>query len=120
MLEMNRGHARPFCAGFFLLFAVSLSAQSLVGSWVSNEPLLHDLKFILTFRETDYQIDCSLGQTIGTWWATSYTIYFTPTKIGINSGDVGKNDTWQYSFVNDDTFSLSSGPIKVKLFRKPG
>ena len=102
-----------------LLIAGSLSAQSLVGNWISTEPLLHDLKFILTFREADYEIDCSLGQTIGTWWATSDTIYFTPTKIGINSGDVGKNDTWQYSFINEESFYLSSGPIKVRLYRKP-
>jgi hypothetical protein len=116
---MMRGHARPLCAALLLLFAGSLSAQSLVGNWVSTEPLLQDLKFVLTFREADYEINCSLGQTIGTWWATGDTIHFTPTKIGINSGDAGKNDTWQYSFVNDDSFFLSSGPIKVRLVRKP-
>ena len=120
MRKAARVHARPLCGVLLLLLAGSLSAQSLVGSWVSNEPILINFKFVITFRDEEYQIDTSLGQTIGTYVASNDTIYFTPTRIGINSGDTGKNDTWQYSFINDDSFYLSSGPIKVRLFRKAG
>ena len=79
-----------------------------------------NFKFSLTFREVEYEVDCSLGQTIGIYSITDDTINFTPTKVGISSGDIGKNDTWQYTFVDDESFYLSSGPIKVRLFRKPG
>ncbi len=115
-----RAPVRSFCTSLLLLLAAGLSAQSLQGTWVSTEPILVNIKFSITFSEVDYEINCSLGQTIGTYITTADTIYFTPTKIGINSGDVGKNDTWQYSFVDDESFYLGSGPIKVRLFRKPG
>ncbi len=101
-----------------LLLSVHLPAQSLVGTWVSTEPILVDLKFSLTFGETDYKVDCSLGQTLGLWYATETQIHFTPTKVGINSGDVGKANVWDYRFSGEDTFQLSSGPISVRLFRK--
>lgn len=111
--------SRRFWTFLLLLLASGLSAQSVVGTWVSTEPILMNFKFSLTFREEEYEVDCSLGQTIGTYSITDDTINFTPTKIGISSGDIGKNDTWQYNFVDDESFDLSSGPIKVRLFRKP-
>ena len=116
-----------------LLLTVRLAAQSapdiagpaapppgpsLVGTWVSTEPILVNFKFSLTFRESEYQVDCSLGQTLGLWYATATQIYFTPTKVGINSGDVGKANIWDYRFVDEDAFQLSSGPISVRLFRR--
>ena len=91
---------------------------SLVGTWVSTEPILVNFKFSLTFRESEYQVDCSLGQTLGLWYATPTQIHFTPTKVGINSGDVGKANIWDYRFVDEDAFQLSSGPISVRLFRR--
>jgi len=91
---------------------------SLVGTWVSTEPILLNLKFALTFRESEYQVDCTLGQTLGLWYATPTQIHFTPTHVGINSGDVGKANVWDYRFVDDNAFQLSSGPISVRLFRK--
>jgi hypothetical protein len=106
-------------AAALLLLAAHAHAQSLLGTWVSDEPILVNFKFSITFNQDEYIVDCTLGQTIGKYSVTTDTIYFTPTKVGINSGDVGKNDTWQYSFVNDASFDLSSGPIKVRLFRKP-
>jgi len=93
-------------------------APSLVGTWFSTEPILVNFKFSLTFRESEYQVDCSLGQTLGLWYATATQIYFTPTKVGINSGDVGKANIWDYRFVDEDAFQLSSGPISVRLFRR--
>jgi hypothetical protein len=38
--------------------------------------------------------------------------------VGINSGDVGSANIWDYKFVNGDTFQLSAGPISVRLYRK--
>lgn len=104
--------------GCFLLVAAGLGAQSLVGTWVSTEPILVNIKFSLTFSAEGYLIDCTLGQTIGTYFQTTDKIYFTPTKVGINSGDIGKNDIWTYLFMDADTFTLSSGPISVRLFRR--
>jgi hypothetical protein len=101
-----------------LLLSGWLSAQSLVGTWVSTEPILVNLHFSLTFRESEYEVDCSLGQTLGTWYPTDTQIHFTPTHVGINSGDVGSANIWDYKFVNGDTFQLSAGPISVRLYRK--
>jgi hypothetical protein len=101
-----------------LLVAAGISAQSLVGTWVSTEPILVNLKFSLTFSEEDYLIDCTLGQTIGNWYQTSDRIHFTPTKVGINAGDVGKSDVWDYRFIDNDTFALSSGALSLRLFRR--
>jgi hypothetical protein len=109
---------RKVVLALYLLAAVGLGAQSLLGTWVSTEPILVNLKFSLTFSEDGYLIDCTLGQTIGTYVQSTEKIYFTPTKIGINAGDVGKNDTWNYHFIDADTFTLSSGAISVRLFRK--
>jgi len=103
-----------------LLVSGWLTAQSLVGTWVSTEPILVNLKFSLTFRESEYLVDCSLGQTLGTWYATPAQIHFTPTKVGINSGDVGTALIWDYRFANPDTFQLSAGWISVQLFRRKG
>jgi len=114
------GDMRKLLLRFFLLSVFSstcLSAQSLVGTWVSKESVLVSLKFSLTFYEHDYLISDSLGQTIGTYYCTSDKIYFTPTKVGIKGGDIGKNDTWDYSFIDEDSFYMSSGSIKVKLVR---
>jgi hypothetical protein len=119
MGKLLRARAVEFCAFLFLLAATALSAQSLLGTWVSTEPILVNLKFSLTFHDDDYEVDCSLGQTIGTYTVTKDKIFFTPTKIGINSGDIGKNDIWDYSFVDNESFYLSSGPIKLRLFRRP-
>jgi hypothetical protein len=95
-----------------------LTAQSLIGTWVSTEPILLNLKFSLTFQETEYLVDCTLGQTIGTYTASADRIFFTPVTIGINAGDVGKSDTWSYRFMDTDSFTLTSGAISVRLFRK--
>jgi len=119
MAKLMGAHSRGIWISLLLLVATGLQAQSLLGTWVSTEPILVTFKFSLTFREDEYQVDCSLGQTIGTYTVTGDTINFTPTKIGIDSGDIGKDDTWRYSFIDDDSFYLSSGPVKVKLFRKP-
>ena len=108
----------PAALAVLLLLSEHLPAQSLVGTWVSPEPILVNLKFSLTFSEADYQIDCSLGQTLGTWYATSTQIHFTPTHVGINSGDVGKANIWDYRFSGEDSFQLSSGPISVRMVRK--
>lgn len=119
MAKLIEAHFRGVWISLLLLAATALQAQSLLGTWVSAEPILVTFKFSLTFRESEYQVDCTLGQTIGTYTVTGDTINFTPTKIGIDSGDIGKNDTWQYSFIDEDSFFLSSGPVKVRLFRKP-
>ena len=109
----------PLLALLVLLLAPSvLPAQSLVGTWVSTEPILLTIKFSLTFSDAEYVIDCTLGQTVGTYIATEDQIVFTPVKVGINSGDVGKADTWTFRFVDADSFFLSSGAISVRLFRK--
>jgi len=102
----------------FLLVAAGLGAQELVGTWVSTEPILVNIKFSLTFSGQEYVIDCTLGQTIGTYFQTTDKIYFTPTKVGINSGDIGKSNIWTFHFIDEDTFTLSSGAISVRLFRK--
>ncbi len=94
------------------------SGASLFGTWYSTENILVHIKFSLTFTESEYVVDCTLGQTVGTWVASTDHIFFTPVKIGINAGDVGKSDTWTYRFVNEDSFVLASGPISVQLFRK--
>jgi hypothetical protein len=102
-----------------LLVSPLVHAQYLLGTWHSNEPLLISVKFSLQFRESEYQVDCTLGQTIGTYDARGDTIYFTPTKIGIDSGSVGKNDVWRYERIDENSFYLSSGWIRVKLMRIP-
>jgi hypothetical protein len=94
------------------------STDPLIGTWVSTEPILVHIKFSLTFEGPEYRVDCTLGQTIGTWVASQDHIFFTPVKVGINSGDVGKSDTWAYRFVDPDTVPLSCGPISVQLFRR--
>ena len=109
---------RFLVVGCLLLVSGWLGAQSLVGTWVSPEPILVNLHFSLTFQESDYEIDCTLGQTLGTWYATDTQIHFTPTHVGINSGDVGKSNIWHYKFANGDAFQLTSGPISVRLTRK--
>lgn len=108
----------------WLLAAPALGAQfvlpspTLVGTWVSTEPILEQIKFSLTFYDTDYLVDTTIGQTTGTYVATEEKIHFTPVKVGINSGDVGKSDTWSYRFTGADSFMLASGPISVQLFRR--
>jgi hypothetical protein len=94
------------------------TASALVGTWVSIEPILVNLKFSLTFTGTDYLVDCTLGQTTGVYTASEEKIFFTPLKVGINSGDVGKSNTWSYRFLDADSFQLTSGAISVRLFRK--
>ena len=125
---MNGSRLLPlllFCG--LLGTAAGLAAQSaespeigaaLVGTWVSTEPILVNFKFSLTFTGTDYRVDCSLGQTTGVYTASEDKIFFTPLKIGINSGDVGKVNTWSYSFWDADSFQLKSGAISVRLYRK--
>jgi hypothetical protein len=95
----------------------ALPAQSLEGTWVSAEPILVCLRFSLTFLESQYRIDCSMGQTLGTWFSTDTQIHFTPTSVGIHHR-VGKFDVWNYVFVDTDTFLLSTGPLSVRLTRK--
>jgi hypothetical protein len=80
---------RTIAMACVLLAAAGLSAQSLDGTWVSTEPLLLNLRFSMAF-----------------------------SRVGINSGDVGKSDSWDYHFINADTFTLSSGAISVRLFRR--
>ncbi|HET6451993.1 MAG TPA: hypothetical protein VFI08_11815 [Spirochaetia bacterium] len=94
------------------------AAAGLVGTWVSTEPILMNLKFSLTFTDTGYEVDCTLGQTTGVYTASDAQIFFTPLKVGINSGDVGKSDTWTYRFWNPDSFQLTSGPVSVRLYRR--
>jgi hypothetical protein len=77
-----------------------------------------NLKFSLTFHDSDYEVDCTLGTTLGRYFSTADRIYFTPTKVGINSGDVGKSNIWDYRFHTEDSFTLSSGPLSVRLYRK--
>jgi hypothetical protein len=117
-VESQRQGVRAVALGCFLLAAAVLSAQSLIGTWISPEPILMNLKFSLTFSEEEYLIDCTLGQTIGTWRQVANKIYFTPTSVGINSGDIGKSDTWDYSFTDSDSFNMSSGAISVRMTRK--
>ena len=123
---------RPFLAAALLLVSTVLAAQDststdatpdqpLVGTWVSTEPILENLKFSLTFLPSDYRIDCTLGQTLGTWYSSETQIYFTPTQVGISAskvGNVGSSDIWNYKFMGEDEFQLSSGPISVCLLRK--
>jgi hypothetical protein len=117
MMYLCRRMRLPAVLGFLFVSAL-LAAHPLVGTWVSREPILVNLRFSLTFRPSEYQVDCSLGQTLGLWYATVTQIHFTPTKVGINSGDVGSANIWDYRFVGPDTFQLSAGPISVRLFRK--
>ncbi len=93
-----------------------LSAQSLVGNWASPEPILVLVRFSLTFLESEYRIECSLGQTLGTWFSTDTEIHFTPTSVGINNS-VGKFDVWNYKFVDEDNLILSTGLLWVRLTR---
>jgi hypothetical protein len=110
---------RTIAIACLLLVAAGLSAQSLDGTWVSTEPILLNLKFSMAFSEPDsYLIDCTLGKTIGTYYTTLDRIHFTPTTVGINSGDAGKSDTWAYHFIDADTFTLSSGAVSVRLLRR--
>ena len=94
-----------------------LAAPSLVGTWVSPEPILVYVQFGLTFFESEYRIECSLGQTLGTWFSADAQIHFTPTSVGINHS-VGKFDVWNYKFVDEDTLVLSTGFLAVRLTRR--
>jgi len=106
------------CLLFLSVFSSAcVSAQSLVGTWESTEQTLVSLKFSLTFYEKDYLIDTSFGQTIGTYYCTADKIYFSPTKAGINGGDIGRNDVWGYRFLDEDSFSMNSGVITIRLVR---
>ena len=115
---------KAFLVAFTLLVAVALrapavlTAQALIGTWVSLEPILVNVKFSLTFYETEYVVDCTLGETIGTYTASEDKIFFTPTKVGINAGDLGKSDTWSYRFSDADSFILSTTAIAVRMVRK--
>ena len=100
-----------------LLISQIAHSQSFLGAWHSTDALLISLKFSLTFYETEYQVDCTLGQTIGTYDIQDDKIHFTPTKIGIDSGEAGKRNVWTYERIDDDSFNLTSGPIKVKFVR---
>jgi hypothetical protein len=108
--------------GLLILFSFFLSqgifAQSLVGSWVSDQPLLSLVRFSLTFSsDMTYRIDCSLGQATGTYTYTDNTITFTPIKSGINAGSVGALQIFPYRFLNDSTLFLDEKGTEVKLTR---
>ena len=63
----------------FFLFSQAIYAQSLVGTWESNHPLLRMVHFSITFgSDMTYKIDCALGHTTGTYTVTEDTIYFSP------------------------------------------
>ena len=93
-----------------------LAAQSLEGTWVSSEPILACVRFSLTFLRSEYRIDCSLGQTLGTWLSTDREVHFTPTMVGIRA-NVGGFNVWSYTFMDQDTLRLSAGPVSVRLTR---
>lgn len=106
------------CAAACLVVAPTvLPAQSLAGTWVSREPILVCIGFSLTLLQSEYRIDCSLGQTQGTWSSTDTQIHFTPTRAGIKNS-VGGFDVWNYAFVDEDTVVLSTGPWSARLTRK--
>ena len=120
MSQLFRKHHVELFSFFLFFAAAGLSAQSLVGTWVPTEPILVNIKLSLTFTDSGYQVDCSLGETVGVYSVTNEKIYFKPTHIGISSGEAGKNEIWDYNFVDDQSFYLRSGPIKVRFLRQPG
>ncbi len=105
----------------FLLFLLSqgIDAQSLVGTWESNHPLLRMVHFTLTFgSDMTYKIDCSLGQTTGTYTLTETTIHFTPLKSGISAGNVGSVQVYPYVFVDENTLSMDENGTRIELTRR--
>jgi hypothetical protein len=103
---------------FSIFLSQALSGQSLVGTWISNALLLKTVGFHLTFRsDMTYEIDCSLGKTIGNYACTEDKIIFTPTSAGISAGSAGDTQVYYYTFVDDGDLYLHANGIKVKLTR---
>ena len=101
------------------LLSQGIFAQSLVGSWVSDQPLLSLVRFSLTFStDMTYKIDCVLGQTTGTYTYTDNKIIFTPIKSGINAGSVGGLQVYPYRFLDENTLFLDEKGTEVKLLRE--
>jgi hypothetical protein len=102
----------------FFLFSQAIYAQSLVGTWESNHPLLRMVHFSITFgSDMTYKIDCALGHTTGTYTVTEDTIHFSPTKSTISAGNVGSIQVYPYAFTGENTFSMDENGTKVELSR---
>ncbi len=110
---------RTRALGVLLLFLSQAAfAQSLVGTWVSNQLLLSLVRFSLTFRsDMTYEIDTTLGKTTGTYTFTGNTIIFTPVNVGINGGSVGAVDVYPYRFSGENTLSLVENGTEVTFLR---
>jgi hypothetical protein len=93
-------------------------AQSLVGTWESDQPLLRMVHFRMTFNsDMTYRIETILGQTTGTYTFTEDAIDFAPIKSTISAGNVGKIQLYPYSFAGEDTFYLDENGTRIKLLR---
>ena len=103
---------------FLFLLSQGIFAQSLVGSWVSDQPLLSLVRFSLTFSsDMTYRIDCILGQTTGTYTYSNNKITFTPIKSGINAGSAGSLQVYPYRFLDENALFLEENGTEVKLMR---
>ena len=107
----------PLIFSLLLLAQVAFS-QSLIGTWVSDQLLLSLVRFSITFRpDMTYQIDTSLGRTIGTYTYTPHRIIFTPVKVGIDGEGIGSTDVYPYRLQGDDTLYLDAQGNEVRLIR---
>jgi hypothetical protein len=103
---------------FSIALSQALFGQSLIGTWVSDALLLKTVGFHLIFRsDMTYEIDCSLGKTIGNYACTEDKITFTPTSAGISAGSAGDTQVYYYTFSDDGVLYLHANGIKVKLMR---
>jgi hypothetical protein len=107
----------------FFLFLLILSsctvyAQSIVGTWESNHPLLRMVHFSITFNtDMTYTIDCILGQTTGTYTLTDNTIHFSPKKSSISAGAAGNIQVYQYAITGENTFYMDENGTRIVLSR---
>ena len=100
------------------LLSAAIYAQSLVGTWQSNHPLLRMVHFSITFgSDMTYKIDCSLGHTTGSYTVTEDAIHFSPTKSTISAGNVGSIQVYPYAFTGENTFYMDENGTRVELSR---
>ena len=106
-----------------LFLSPMLHAQSLTDIWIPYNSLLLSMgNFSMTFNDNStYRINCVFGETLGTYVLDEGKIFFTPTKVGIKSGDdrgIGDIDIYTYRFINDNVIYLSGGGNSLTLIRR--
>lgn len=106
-----------FISVLFLL-SQAIYAQSLVGTWESNHPLLRMVHFTITFNsDMTYKIDCTLGHTTGTYTLTEDAIHFSPVNSSISAGKAGSIQVYPYAFTGENTFSMDENGTRIELSR---